>query len=203
MRHRDTLGNDTTVNAGEVEYVTAGSGMIQTAAFSPSEHLQSVKFWLNMPDSEKMDDPDYYIIKKDETKEFEIEGASICLLAGAFNGVNGYQGKHLPLDLYDVEMTAGNKAAIPTPEDRSVMIFCMNGEIKVGGTLIAEKTVAKLSQGDTINIEASSDANFLIIGSLATNERVVWGNTIIMTSERDVERAYTELEKGTFVKIKK
>ena len=203
MRHRDTLGNDTTVNAGEVEYVTAGSGMVQTAAFTPTEHLQSVKFWLNMPDSEKMDDPAYRIIRKEETKELMIDDAKITLLAGTLGEHQGYQSSHLPLDLYDVEMAAGTSAAIPTPEDRSVMIFVMNGSLEVGGTAVPEKTVAKLSQGDVINLKASADTSFLIVGSLATNERVVWGNTIIMTSERDVEKAYNELEKGTFLKVKK
>ena len=203
MRHRDTLGNDTTVNAGEVEYVTAGSGMVQTAAFTPTEHLQSVKFWLNMPDSEKMDDPGYRIIRKEETKELMIDDAKITLLAGTLGEHQGYQSSHLPLDLYDVEMAAGTSAAIPTPEDRSVMIFVMNGSLEVGGTAVPEKTVAKLSQGDVINLKASADTSFLIVGSLATNERVVWGNTIIMTSERDVEKAYNELEKGTFLKVKK
>ena len=203
MRHRDTLGNDTTVNAGEVEYVTAGSGMVQTAAFTPAEHLQSVKFWLNMPDSEKMDDPGYRIIRKEETKELMIDDAKITLLAGTLGEHQGYQSSHLPLDLYDVEMAAGTSAAIPTPEDRSVMIFVMNGSLEVGGTAVPEKTVAKLSQGDVINLKASADTSFLIVGSLATNERVVWGNTIIMTSERDVEKAYNELEKGTFLKVKK
>ena len=201
MRHRDSLGNDTTVNSGEVEYVTAGSGILQTSAFTPTEHLQSVRFWLNMPDSEKMNDPDYHIIKKEDTKYIEIDGAKITLLAGTLGDSEGYQGKHLPLDLYDVEMAANTTTVLPTPEDRSVMIFVMNGEIKAGGTAIPEKSVAKLSQGDRITIEASSDASFLVIGSLATNERVVWGNTIIMTNERDVEKAYHELEKGTFLKI--
>ena len=202
MRHRDTLGNDTTVNTGEVEIVTAGSGIVQTSAFLPAEHLQSIRFWLNMPDSQKMDDPDYQIIKNESIREFSIDGADIRLLAGSFGEHQGYQSQHLPLDLCDIKMAAGSSAAIPTPEDRSVMIFVMNGELKIGGTPVEEKSVAKLSQGDVINVEASSDAAFLLVGSLATNERVVWGNTIIMTSERDVEKAYTELEKGTFLKVK-
>ena len=202
MRHRDTLGNDTTVNAGDVEYVTTASGMVQTMAFTPSEHLQSVKFWLNMPAGEKMDDPEYHIVRKEETQEIEMDGAVVRLLTGSFGDHQGYQGKHLPLDFYEVEMPAGS-IALPTPEDRSVMIFAMEGDIKVGGTSVPEKTVARLSQGDVINVRADADACFLVIGSLETNERVVWGNTIIMTSERDVEKAYTELEIGTFLKVKK
>lgn len=203
MRHRDSLGNDTVVNTGEVEYITAGSGIVQTSAFTPAEHLQSIRFWLNMPDSEKMEDPEYHIVRKEETTDLEIDGAKLTLLTGSFGDTQGYQGKHLPLDLYDVAMSAGSAAAIPAPEDSSVMVFVLNGEIKVNGTPLAEKSIAKLSQGDVINVEASSDADFLIIGSLATNERVVWGNTIIMTNERDVEKAYIELEKGTFLKVKK
>lgn len=202
MRHRDTLGNDTTVNAGEVEFVTSASGLVQTMAFTPVEHLQAVKFWLNMPDSEKMDDPDYHIVKKEETEDIEIEGAKVKLLTGSFGEHQGYQGKHLPLDFYEVEMAAGT-TEIPVPEDRSVMIFTMEGEIKVGGTAVPEQTVAKLSQGDVISIESAGEASFLVMCSLETNERVVWGNTIIMTNERDVEKAYTELEKGTFLKVKK
>lgn len=203
MRHRDTLGNDTTVQAGEVEWVTAGSGILQTMAFTPSEHLQSVKFWINLPNSQKMEDPDYRIIKKDEMKEIEIDGAEMTLLTGSFQEHQGYQGKLQPLDFYEVRMKAGSSAAIPTRDDRSIMIFSMSGDIKIGGTPIAEVSVARLSQGDVINVEASSDAVFLVIGSMQTSERVVWGNTIIMTSERDVETAYHELEKGTFLKVKK
>lgn len=200
MRHRDMAGNDTTINAGDVEWVSAASGTVQTYAFVPAEHLQAVQLWLNIPDSEKMDPPDYHIIRKEDIEEFDVDGTPIRLLAGSYGSHSGYQGKHLPLDFYEADIKAGKTAEFDTPADRSVAVFVFSGNIKINGSAAEEKSIVKLSQGDSILIEAESDADVLIMSSVETGERVVWGNTIIMTNERDIEESYRELEKGTFIK---
>jgi redox-sensitive bicupin YhaK (pirin superfamily) len=203
MRHRDSLGNDTTVESGEVQWMTACSGIMHTEAFQPVDHLVGVQIWLNVMDKEKMDEPGYHIIKNDDIEEIELDGGSLRLLAGRFGDHEGFKGQHQPLDMYDISMKAGASVSIPTPEYASVMIFSMSGNIKAGGTPVEERSAAKLSQGDSIEISADGDASVLVLSSVETGERVVWGNTVIMTNERDVETAYQELEKGTFFKTRK
>lgn len=203
MRHRDNLGNDTTVESGEVQWMTACSGILHTEAFLPVEHLVGVQIWLNVMNDEKMDDADYHIIKNDDIEEIALEGGSLRLLAGRYEDHNGYMGKHQPLDMYDISIKAGASVSIPTPDYASVMVFSMSGNVKIGGTPVDERSAVKLSQGDSIEISADTDSDILVLSSVETGERVVWGNTVIMTSERDIETAYRELEKGTFFKTKK
>ena len=203
MRHRDNLGNDTTIESDEVQWMTACSGILHTEAFLPADHLVGVQIWLNVMNDEKMDDPDYHIIRNSDIEEISFEGGNIRLLAGCYEDREGYKGKHQPFDMYDVSIDSGASVSIPVPDFASVMIFSFSGEIRVGGTPVEARSAAKLSQGDVIEIAADSDADFLVLSSVETGERVVWGNTVIMTSERDVETAYKELEKGTFFKKQK
>ncbi len=201
MLHRDTMKNDTRIESGDVQWMTCGSGVQHTEAFVDTEHLQGVRIWLNLPKEEKMDAPEYHIVRSDEIETFSVGDASCRLLCGSYGDVRGFQAPHLPLDFYDITIPAGREAELNTPADRSVVVFPLRGTLSINGTPVEVRNAIKLSQGDELLLQAGDEeVQCLFFSSLRTEERVVWGGTIIMTTEKDVEAAYRELEKGTFIR---
>lgn len=201
MQHRDSLGHSDTISDGEVQWMTAGSGILHEEMIPDSERLLGVQLWLNLPRADKMTAPAYHSIKREEIQEIPLEGGKLRLLAGTYKEYTGFQGKYLPLDYYDIQLEAGAKVEIETKEDRSVMVFTLLGEALVGGTYLPEKTAAKLTEGSCVEIQAKENgAQVLLISSKKIEEEIAWGGPIVMNTQKELQQAFAELSEGTFLK---
>lgn len=201
MKHKDTLGNEDTVKDGEIQWMTAGSGILHEEQIPVADRLLGVQLWLNLPQKEKMSQPSYYSIGKEEIKEIPIEGGMIRLLAGNYKEHSGHQGDHLPLDYYDVHLKEGAKLVIDTDNDESLMAFTLLGDAKIAGEDVAEKTAVKLSEGDSLTLEGKEGGSqILVMKSRALNEPVAWAGPIVMNSKQELSQAFSDLEAGTFIK---
>lgn len=200
MVHRDSLGNEDSIADGEVQWMTAGSGILHEERLPASERLLGVQLWLNLPAKDKMTPPAYHSIKNSEIEEIEFEGGMLRLLAGTYQDKKGYMGRYLPLDYYDIRLEPNTSVAIAAEAKRSVMVFTLLGEIWIGGQRIKEKTAAKLTEGDRVVIQTKEEyAQLLFISSAALNEPVVWGGPIVMNTEAELNRAFADLDQGTFL----
>ena len=201
MTHEDSLGNKDTITDGEVQWMTAGSGILHAEMLPASERLLGVQLWLNLPARNKMADPNYHAIKKADIEEIAFEGGMLRLLAGSFQGHLGYQPHYLPLDYYDIHLKSGSSLTLEPAPDRSVMVFTLLGDATVQGELIKEKTAVKLSQGNQIHLAATNgDAQILFMSSTRLDEPVAWGGPIVMNTEEELQQAMFELRDGTFIK---
>ena len=203
MTHRDSLGNEDTIGDGEVQWMTAGSGIMHEEKLPASERLLGVQLWLNLPAKDKMAPPAYHSIKYAEIEEINFDWGKLRLLAGEFEGRKGYMSKYLPLDYYDLHLNPDACAIINTESERSIMVFTLSGDTYIGGELIKEKTAAKLSSGDRIEIKAADKkAQVLFISSKRLDEPVAWGGPIVMNTKDELNKAFDDLSKGTFLKDK-
>lgn len=203
MKHKDNLGFEDTVEDGEVQWMTAGSGILHEEQLPPSERLLGVQLWLNLPADKKMVEPEYHSIKGDQIKEIPFEGGKIRLLAGDYKDYKGFQGKYSPLNYYDIELAPNTSVEIETGAEDSVMLFTLLSDVSVEGVTIAEKTAAKLTKGTSVTITSGSDtAKVLFIGSKTLNESVSWGGPIVMNTDAELRQAFVELQNGTFIKNK-
>lgn len=203
MMHKDSLGFQDTVGDGEVQWMTAGSGILHEEKLPESERLLGVQLWLNLPADKKMVDPEYRSIKNDEIQEIPFEGGKIRLLSGKYKEYSGFQGKYSPLNYYDIELEPNSEIEIATEYDDSVMLFTLTSEVFVEGEKIAEKTAAKLTEGDSLVIKSGEKkAKVLFMGSKTLNEGVSWGGPIVMNTEAELRAAFEELRNGTFIKKK-
>lgn len=201
VRHRDNLGNEATVGDGEAQWLTAGSGAFHSEYMSATERLLGVQLWLNLPRKDKMCAPGYHSIVGDEIKEFEFPGGKLRLLAGEYMGLQGYQGKHLPLDYYDILLKPNATFELDTKNDSSVMAFTLQGRADIGGTAVGDKTAVKLSDGDRLVIATGdSGAEVLVMVTQALHEPVAWYGPIVMNTMDEIRTAVRELNDGTFVK---
>ena len=201
MMHRDSLGHEDTIGDGEVQWMTAGSGIQHEEQLPASERLLGVQLWLNLPAKDKMVAPAYHHIKREDIPEVAIDGGKVRVLAGAFNGVQGFQSSYVPLDYYDVQLDAGKTATIATDPARMTMVFTLLGDAVVEGEAIAAKTAVKLASGDSLQLAAGDNpVHILVISAPALHEPIAWHGPVVMNSLADIAKASAELRNGKFLK---
>ena len=201
MTHRDSIGNEDTVTSGEVQWMTAGSGIMHEEKLPASKRMLGVQLWLNMRKADKMASPDYHAIKAADIEEIPLEKGKLKLLVGQYEGHQGYQAKHLPLDYYDIKLDAGGQIEIKTEPKKMVLIFTLEGDAQIAGEFVAEKTALRMSDGDMVKIAATDKAaEILFMSSDRLEEPVAWGGPIVMNTRAELEHAFDELRNGTFLK---
>jgi len=208
MRHRDNLGHEATVGNGEVQWMCAGSGIMHEEMIPAAGRLLGVQLWLNLPAQDKMCPPTYRSIGVADIPEVELEGVKVRVFTGAYGAVRGHESEHLPLDYYDIVLEPGACIEVPTDAERSVMVFTLLGDAIIAGESVAEKTAAKLSAGDAIEIaagkaadgESSQPTHVLLMSSQALHEPIAWGGPIVMNTREELEQAFDDLDRGTFLR---
>ncbi len=182
MTHRDSLGNEDTIGDGEVQWMTAGSGIMHEERLPAAERLLGVQLWLNLPAKDKM------------------APRKLRLLAGEFEGRKGYMSQYLPLNYYDLHLNPNASVVLNTESERSVMVFTLLGDAYIGGDLVKEKTAVKLTSGDRVEIKATDKkAQVLFVSSIPLNEPIAWGGPIVMNTREELKKAFDDLRKGTFI----
>lgn len=200
MTHKDSLGNEDTIADGEVQWMTAGSGILHEEKLPASERLLGVQLWLNLPAKNKMVAPAYHSIKNSEIEEIALENGRLRLLAGEYENRKGYASKYLPLDYYDIHLNPDASVVINTERERSVMVFTLLGDAFIGDVLVKEKTAVKLTSGDHVKIKSTDkNAQVLFVSSILLSEPVAWGGPIVMNSREELNKAFDDLKKGTFL----
>ncbi len=203
MTHRDSLGNEDTIGDGEVQWMTAGSGIMHEEKLPASERLLGVQLWLNLPAKDKMVPPVYHSIRNSEIEEIELENGKLRLLAGEYEGRKGYISKYLPLDYYDIHLNSNASTIVKTNSESSVMVFTLLGDAYIGDELVKEKTAVKLTSGDYVKIKATGkNTQVLFMSSKALSEPVVWGGPIVMNTKEELNKAFDDLRRGTFLQDK-
>lgn len=203
MMHKDSIGFEDTVLDGEVQWMTAGSGILHEELLPASERLLGVQLWLNLPEDKKMVDPEYHSIKNSQIPEIAFEGGNIRLLAGNYKEYSGFQGKYVPLDYYDIDLEPNASITIDTDVNDSIMIFTLLSDVTIEGEEVSEKTAAKLSSGESVTIQAKEKgAKVLFISSTALRQPISWGGPIVMNSKEELNQAFHELRSRTFLKTK-
>ena len=184
MTHKDSLGNEDTIKDGEVQWMTAGSGIMHEEKLPASERMLGVQLWLNLPAKDKMVPPAYKSIKNSEIQEISIDNGKLRLLAGEYNGETGYKSKYLPLDYYDIHLNPNSSIVLDTDSNRSIMMFTLLGDAYISGELIKEKTAVKLSQGNSVEIKSTdTKAQVLFVSSIRLDESIAWGGPIVMNTK--------------------
>ncbi len=201
MVHRDNLGNEARITDGEAQFLSAGSGAFHSEMLPDSEHLLGLQLWLNLPKKDKMCAPSYHNIERTDVPILPLEGGELRLLAGSYGGQRGFATPHLPLDYYDIHLHPGATFDLRLAPEASVMVFTLLGTATVGGTMLSEKTAAKLSEGDHVFIEAGEKGvELVVVGSRTLNEPIAWHGPIVMNTEGEIRTAVRELREGTFLK---
>lgn len=200
IEHQDSLGNKGTIHGGESQWMSAGSGILHQEMPQPSEHLLGLQLWINLPKSDKMSNPTYMDITDKDIAIVEEDGAIVHVVSGKYKDHHGVEPKHVDAYIYDIELSAGKSITLDTRKEDNVFIFTIVNGVVVDGDAIPEKTAVLFSEGESIEVTAKEDARFLFFAGKPLQEPIAWGGPIVTNTQEELERAFDELDNGTFIK---
>ena len=204
IEHQDSLGNVGMIEPGGCQWMTAGSGILHQEMPQASPRMLGLQLWLNLPAEGKMTAPKYRDIKADEIPVKKGEGSEVRVVASANKAVpGGASGDFVPLTLLDVKLDPGASFTWETAEDDTLFayIFDGDGHFGKGRQAIPAKHAVLTGAGDSFSFTAGDKGLRLVLcQSEALKEPIAWGGPIVMNTREELQRAFDELEDGTFIK---
>ena len=204
VEHGDSMGNKGTIKSGDVQWMTAGSGIIHQEM--PQKYnglMQGFQLWINLPAKKKMIDPKYRGIEKQQIPVLERDGSRIEVIAGKVDGTEGpVRDLAINIEYFDVELEAGKTFGHATPKNDTVFAYAVDGSIESGRKKILQGQCAVFGEGGLVKIVSNGGARFLFVSGEPLNEPVAWRGPIVMNTEEELDKAFEELDSGTFIKVK-
>jgi hypothetical protein len=228
VEHGDSMGNKGVISAGDVQWMTAGSGIIhqEMPRESPTGMMWGFQFWANLPADQKMLEPRYRDVKSADIPETTLEsGVRIKIVSGLVNGVRGpVRDIVIDPEMLDVTIPAGTVFRYPVKEGHTAVAYILDGEgyfdgrrdpfayemIGSGWLDVARRCICSPEtvvlyerEGEDVVVTAGDKLlRFLFISGKPLNEPVAWYGPIVMNTREELRVAFEEYEKGTFIKGK-
>jgi hypothetical protein len=208
VEHGDSLGNKGDISSGDVQWMTAGSGIIhQEMPKGDNEgNMEGFQLWANLPAVDKMMHPRYRDIKAEQIPTVTLEGgASIKLICGQIGDVQGpVTDVMIEPEYLDVTLPAHALFTHPTVKGHTVFAYVHAGEGRfddVSDKLLGNRSLVLFEQGEQVTITAGDEGlSFLLVAGKPLNEPVAWGGPIVMNTQTELQRAFDEFQNGTFIK---
>ncbi len=206
MRHKDSAGHEGVIEAGGVQWMTAGKGIVHSEM--PEQEnglLQGFQLWLNLPASEKMQTPAYQEFSAHKIAVEHLDnGAEVRVISGTTN--NGTTGPVInsyvnPIYM-DVLLPKGQTFEQVVGADDNVFIFVINGELSVGNSVrkIGRHQMGVLRKGDQVVVTANEESRFLFAAAHPLNEPVARGGPFVMNTKTEVLQAFEDFKQNKFIK---
>lgn len=207
VTHRDSTGNGGTIGAGDVQWMTAASGILHeefhSTGFTKSGGpFRMIQLWVNLPAKDKMSAPGYQAITSADIPVVCLpnEAGKARIIAGEFQGIKGPAKTFTPVNMWDLRLSAGASLTLDVPEGHTSALVVLSGHITVGGSQQAgEAEMVLLSRDGTgITIDADGDATVLVLTGEPIDEPVVGYGPFVMNSEAEIRTAIDDFNSGRF-----
>ncbi len=202
MRHGDNQGNSGLLEAGSVQWMTAGRGIVHSEMPEQEDGLMwGFQLWVNLPAQAKMTAPRYQDIPPAAIPEVPTpDGSRVRVIAGAYDDVRGPVGGVDAEPLYlDVALGAGRSIDLPVPSEHNAFLYCFEGDITVGDTAVGTRRLAVLSAGERVSVEAGSErARFLVVAGRPFGEPIARYGPFVMNTREEIMQAIADLQSGRF-----
>jgi len=213
IEHGDSLGNKGTIYNQECQWMTAGSGIIHQEMPKASERMLGCQLWVNLPAKDKMTEPAYGDITQDKIVVTAEENAVVRILAGSYKGKQGvFEGKYVKVTYLDIDLAPNSTwPYTETPNNETLFTYLLDGTLAVDEQLLdfEEKSCAVLFRSanpdaktnDAVVVRSGNQgARFVLLAAKPLREPVAWGGPIVMNSREELQQAFDELDRGTFIK---
>jgi quercetin 2,3-dioxygenase len=203
IEHRDSMGNAGTIGSGDVQWMTAGSGIIhqEMPQRTDTGRLWGMQLWANLPASNKMMHPRYRDVNAKDIPEVMVGNARVKIVSGEIGSVKGpVQDIVTNPELLDISVPAGTTFTHDVKSDHTVFVYVLEGEGDFGEKLGPESVILYEHMGDTVEVKAISDLRFILASGKPLGEPVAWKGPIVMNTKDELSLAFREYEEGTFVK---
>jgi quercetin 2,3-dioxygenase len=225
VEHGDSLGNKGKMGAGDVQWMTAGSGILHQEMPKGDDRgrMHGFQLWANLPASLKMTNPRYQDIPSSVIPEVtDDDGTSVRVICGTFWGKTGpVEGVAADPRYLDVFVPAGQRKRIPVETSRHAFAYVFDGAGNfrdasgprpvqteqvgdAGGTsanMIGNRSLVLFDRGDEVTVQAGDEGiRFLLVSGKPIEEPVAWYGPIVMNTQEQLDQAFSELRQGTFIK---
>lgn len=206
VEHGDSLGNKGTIGDGQLQWMTAGSGIIHQEMPQPQEdYLRGLQLWVNLPSKNKLMPPRYRDIRAADIPDHKDKnGVRVKVIAGRYKDAIGPVKDIVRGPEYlDVRLPAGKPFEHDIARGQTVFVYVLEGEgaFDVGKKTIAAGRLGLYGDGARISIEAGRDGvRFVCISGRPIGEPVAWGGPIVMNTQEELDLAFREYRNGTFIK---
>ncbi|MBN2417239.1 pirin family protein [bacterium] len=210
VEHGDSLGNSGVIGAGDVQWMTAGSGIIhqEMPAGDRSGRMYGFQLWANLPAAGKMMDPRYRDVTAAQIPTLATpDGTLVRIIAGTAGGKQGPVRDIVTDPSYlDISVPAGGTFEQPVERGHTAFVYCIEGDGEVApgtgsGGRIADGELVLFTDGDAVTVSAGGrGVRFLCISGKPIGEPVAWRGPIVMNTQEELERAFEEYRNNTFIK---
>ncbi|BCL74722.1 hypothetical protein JHS3_04580 [Jeongeupia sp. HS-3] len=207
LEHRDSTGAGGLIGPGDVQWMTAASGILHeefhSEAFSRSGGtLEMVQLWVNLPAKDKMAEPGYQTVLDSDIPSLPLPGDAgrIRVIAGDYLGHRGPARTFTPMDVWDLRLKQGSYTELQVQEGRTTALIVLRGTVQVNGEQVVREAEMVLldRQGLDISLEANSDATVLLLSGEPIDEPVVGYGPFVMNTQEEIAQAVGDFNGGRF-----
>jgi len=210
VEHRDSSGGGGRIGPGDVQWMTAGSGIVHdefhSEAFTRAGgRLEMVQLWVNLPAEHKMTDPAYQSLVWADIPRIDLpEGAgSVRVIAGEFDGQRGPARTHTPMQVWDLRLDRNQSTDLDLPDGWNTILVVLHGTVEVNGSSIGRDGQWMLldRSGQRITVEANNDAVLLLLSGEPIDEPIVGHGPFVMNRPEQIHEAIRDFNSGRFGRL--
>lgn len=211
VTHKDSHGGGGTIKTGDVQWMTAGAGLVHEEFHSPTFAetgglFEMVQLWVNLPAVDKMTAPKYQAIEAEAIPviQFDDGAGHIRVIAGQFAEQAGPASTFSPVNVWDGALKAGHAQYIHVPVDHNTLVVVLEGEMLLNGSQkVADHSIVLFANdGEAeIQLEATTDAKFLVLTGKPLNEPIQGHGPFVMNSKDEIIQAFSDFNSGKFGEI--
>lgn len=211
VTHQDSSGGGGTIQAGDVQWMTAGSGVVHEEFHAPDFAkdgglFEMVQLWVNLPAKDKMTPPRYQAITAADIPRIEMdeEAGHIRVIAGEFAGHQGPAHTFSPINVWDGELKAEYETTLPIPVGHNALLVVLKGELVVNASqkVLDSSIIMFARDGDpAIQLQAYQDTQFVLLTGEPLNEPIQGYGPFVMNSKEEIMQAFQDFNQGKFGEI--
>ncbi|WP_334126961.1 pirin family protein [Empedobacter brevis] len=205
VSHHDSSGGGGTIHQGDVQWMTAASGVLHKEYHAEEFYkkggiFQMVQLWVNLPAKDKMSTPKYQAIEHKAIPIVEVENGFIEVIAGEYNQTKGAASTFSPVNMLNAKLNEGGKANFSFPANYNTLLLVIEGEVKVNEQEIVptDHLLLFTNQGEDFSVEATENSVVLILSGEPLNEPIASYGPFVMNTQEQIREAFEDYNNGKF-----
>ncbi len=204
MLHQDSMGNKGDLNAGGIQWMKAGSGVIHSEMPQQTEGLmRGFQLWINLPATEKMSDPSYQEFSSTAIPVASQDDATVRVISGSYDGLTGpIEDLNTDVRYLDVALSPGAAFSYDLPIEMATFMYAYQGRGNIAGEPVSTHALARLSNGERFQITADDELRFIFVAGRPLNEPIAQYGPFVMNSREELEQCFSDYRDGTLVRTR-
>ena len=207
VEHHDSAGNGGRIGAGDVQWMTAASGILHEEYHSPDfartgGTFEVAQLWVNLPARFKMAPPGYQTLLKNDIPvvEFADQAGALRVIAGEYRGRKGPAHTFTPINVWDVRVNAGGTAPLSVPAEHNLALVVLKGTVRVNDAETAAENEVVIFERDTgeVTVHADKGATVLVLSGEPLNEPIAGYGPFVMNTREEIQQAFADYHAGRF-----